>query len=120
MHRTSQNEEKDNELIIDTITWRQLINNALRRSHGVFGEGIEYSILNTDDKIAFFKVGYNEREMFTIALTTYISSDDLVSTPLVVSIMQQTPNLKELDVSDDDRLWLNRELERDMDNNKCL
>ncbi|CCK71203.1 ribonuclease P KNAG_0G01450 [Huiozyma naganishii CBS 8797] len=95
---------------MDEMTWRQWINNALKRSHGIYGEGIEYYILNRDEKIIYLKVNYTDATLFSSALATYTSSDELLGFPLVVNIIQETPYLKELKTNDDDKLWFNNEL----------
>lgn len=110
LYRTSQNKEADEEFRVDEMTWRQWFNNALKRSHGLFGAGLEYYFIHQDDKIAYIKVNYHDRDLLASAVSTYISNEELVGHPLVVTILQETCDLKALEVSDDDRLWLNKEI----------
>lgn len=119
LHVTSQIKEKDDGLLIDNMTWRQLINNALRRSHGLFGEATDYHIINQEDKVAYVRIRYTDKDMFSSGISTYISSDELVGVPLVVNILQETPNLEQLDVHEDDTLWLRRSIDEDIEDSQC-
>lgn len=101
------------------MTWRQLINNALKRAHGVFGEGIEYFFINQDDKITYIKVSYLDRDIFSSAISTYISSESLVGVPLAIIILQNEFALEKIQVSDDDQLWFNRALENESEEAQC-
>lgn len=101
------------------MTWRQLINNALRRSHGLFGEATDYHIINQEDKVAYVRIRYTDKDMFSSGISTYISSDELVGVPLVVNILQETPNLEQLDVHEDDILWLRRSIDEDIEDSQC-
>lgn len=116
-YRTSQSKEVDEEFRADEMTWRQWLNNALKRNHGLFGEGLEYYFIHQDDKIAYIKVNYHDRDILASAISTYTSTDELVGHPLVVIILQETPNLKLFEVSTDDKLWLNKEIEEQEDDN---
>lgn len=118
-YRTSINDEQDKELKIDQMTWRQWLNNALKRTHGLFGESIEYHFLNQDDKIAYFKVRYVDSETFATAIATYTSTDELVGAPLVVNILQQVKKLEKLDISEDDKIWLKNRIEEEKEDN-CM
>ena len=102
------------------MTWKQWLNNALNRSHGVFGEAMEYSFINQDDKIAYCKVNHNDKELFTSAVTTYISNDELLGLPLVVTILQETPDLKLLQVTEDDKLWHKKVIEEEEEERTCI
>lgn len=115
--RTSQDKEIDNDIRMDQMTWRQWLNNALKRNHGLFGEALEYYFIHQDDKIAYIKVGYRDRNYLSSAIATYISSDELVGHPLVVMILQETSKLIDLDVTADDKLWLQREIEQEEEDN---
>ncbi|CCC68642.1 hypothetical protein NCAS_0B05580 [Naumovozyma castellii] len=116
---TTQDTSIDKETIIDEITWKQWINNALKRSHGLFGEGIEYFIVNQEDKIAFLKVSYQDREAFSSAIGTYISTDDLIGTPLAVTTLQETSDVNNLEIGEDDKLWYKKFVEEIVDDAKC-
>lgn len=105
---TSQDHDTDEETVFDEMTWKQWINNALKRSHGLFGEGIEYYIINQDNRILYLRVSYKDRDLFSQAISTYISTDELVGKPLIVSIVQETDNLDKLSITDDDKLWWNK------------
>ncbi|CCH58668.1 hypothetical protein TBLA_0A08790 [Henningerozyma blattae CBS 6284] len=113
---TSHDKIFDDEVRIDTLTWKQWITNALRRTHGLFGESIEYFFLNLDDKIAYIKLNYNDKEVFSSAITSYISNDDLAGKPLAVCVLQITDFLKDLNISKDDKLWHQKEMEELIDN----
>lgn len=102
------------------MTWKQWLNNALNRSHGVFGEAMEYLFINQDDKIAYCKVNHNDKELFTSAVTTYISNDELLGLPLVVTILQETPDLKLLQVTEDDKLWHKKVIEEEKEERTCI
>lgn len=99
------------------MTWRQWLNHALKRSHGLFGESIEYHLLNEDDNIAYFKVRKVDSETFATAIATYTSSDELVGVPLVVCIVQQVKKLEDLHITEDDKIWLKRCIEEDREDN---
>ncbi|CAR27281.1 ZYRO0C13200p [Zygosaccharomyces rouxii] len=101
------------------MTWKQLINNALKRTHGIFGEGIEYFFLNQDDKIAYLKVSHLDKDTFSSAVSTYISSDSLVGVPMTVTILQEVSSLTELQINDDDKLWLNKAIEEVKEDSEC-
>ncbi|EGA76128.1 Pop8p [Saccharomyces cerevisiae AWRI796] len=90
------------------MTWRQWLNNALKRSYGIFGEGVEYSFLHVDDKVAYIRVNHVDKDTFSSSISTYISTDELVGSPLTVSILQESSSLRLLEVTDDDRLWLEK------------
>lgn len=99
------------------MTWRQWLNHAFKRTHGLFGEGLEYYFIHQDDKIAYVKVNYHDKDLFASAVATYISSDELVGYPLIVSIVQETSNPRNLSVSEHDKLWLQREIEEQQNDN---
>ena len=105
---TTQDKDIDQENVFDEMTWRQWISNALKRSHGIFGEGIEYYIIKHDDKTLYVKVFYKDSTIFSQAISTYISSDELVGKPLIVSIVLETSNVNELSKDPNDRLWMKR------------
>ena len=105
---TTQDSDIDQENVFDEMTWRQWIKNALKRSHGIFGEGIEYYIIRHDDKTLYVKVFYKDSTVFSQAISTYISSDELVGKPLIVSIDLETPNLNEISNDPNDKLWVAR------------
>lgn len=104
---------------IDLMTWRQIINNALKRSHGIFGEGIEYFFLNQDDKIAYLKVRRTDKEIFSSGISSYISGESLIGVSLVVTILQEESNLEKIQISDDDKLWFHRVLENEFEEAQC-
>lgn len=103
----------EKETILDLMTWKRWTSNALRRSHGVFGEGIEYFFLKQEGNLAFLKVNYRDKDTFSSAVSSYISSDELVGCPLFVTILQETSNLQSLEVTQDDEIWLRRAIESD-------
>ncbi|KAG0660911.1 hypothetical protein C6P45_001459 [Maudiozyma exigua] len=105
---TTQDKDIDQENVFDEMTWRQWISNALKRSHGIFGEGIEYYIIKHDDKTLYVKVFYKDSTIFSQAISTYISSDELVGRPLIVSIVLETSNTNELSNDPNDKLWVKR------------
>lgn len=111
VHATSQDFEKDEETKLDKITWLQIINSALKRSHGVFGEAIEYDVLHNDGLDSIIKVNYIDRQVFSTAMTSYISSDELVGVPLVFMIEQQQGKLSDITVPDEDLLWFKKLVE---------
>lgn len=111
LHITTRDQAIDDEIKIDRVTWIQWINSALRRSHGLFGEGCEYVIMNEDDKIAYVRVNHRDSDMFASAISVFTSSEELVGHQLTCSIIQQTPLVQDLKISDDDELWLKKELE---------
>ncbi|GAV48258.1 hypothetical protein ZYGR_0I05550 [Zygosaccharomyces rouxii] len=114
-----ENEDIAKDHRIDLMTWKQLINNALKRTHGIFGEGIEYFFLNQDDKIAYLKVSHLDKDTFSSAVSTYISSDSLVGVPMTVTILQEVSSLTELQINDDDKLWLNKAIEEVKEDSEC-
>lgn len=100
---------------IDAITWKQCVSNALRRAHGLFGEQIELYWLRIDDRFALVKVSYTDKDTFKTALATYISSSDLVGTPLAISIAQETWDIKAIKISSEDELWFNKVIEEELE-----
>ncbi|CAI4037227.1 hypothetical protein SMKI_02G0950 [Saccharomyces mikatae IFO 1815] len=105
---TSFDEDIDNVHVIDQMTWRQWLNNALKRSYGIFGEGVEYSFLHVEDKLAYIRVNHADKDTFSSSISTYISTDELVGSPLTVTILQECSSLNLLDITDHDRIWLKR------------
>lgn len=110
-NRSSGTDDTDEEYRIDIMTWKQWLNNALKRTHGLFGEALEYSFLNQDHRRAFLRVSFMDRDMFSTAINTYISSEELTGVPTVVKVEQETSNLKLLKVTDGDMIWYRRALE---------
>lgn len=108
IHSTSFDEDIDNVHVIDQMTWRQWLNNALKRSYGIFGEGVEYSFLHVEDKLAYIRVNHADKDTFSSSISTYISTDELVGSPLTVTILQECSSLNLLDITDHDRIWLKR------------
>ena len=105
---TSQDVEFDQETVFDEMTWRQWINNALKRSYGIFGEGIEYYIVKHDNSQLFVKVSKSDKDTFSQSIATYVSSDELVGKSLIVSILVETTNPHKLSEDNDDKLWLGK------------
>lgn len=105
---TSQDVEFDQETVFDEMTWRQWINNALKRSYGIFGEGIEYYIVKHDNSQLFVKVSKSDKDTFSQSIATYVSSDELVGKSLIVSILVETTNPYKLSEDNDDKLWLGK------------
>lgn len=100
---TSQDANWDNENKIDEVSWKYVIKNALTSSHGLFGEASDYLFLYQNDKIAYIKVNYTQRIEFSSAISSYISSGELMGVPLVVNIIQETPRLQDLKFEDDEK-----------------
>lgn len=94
------------------MTWKQWINNALRRTHGIFGEGIEYKFLDQESIRAYLQVASNDRDTFSSAVSTYTSDSELVGSPVYVLIEKESPDLMALDISIDDQVWAKNALER--------
>lgn len=117
--RSFENEEIAKDHPLDLMTWKQLINNALKRTHGIFGEGIEYFFLNQEDKIAYLKVSHLDKDMFSSAISTYISSDSLVGFPMTITILQEESILTKLQITDDDKLWFNKAVEEVKEDSEC-
>ncbi|CCD23327.1 ribonuclease P NDAI_0B02920 [Naumovozyma dairenensis CBS 421] len=93
--------------------------NALKRSYGIFGEGLEYSLIHQDDKIAYVRVSHHDKDVFSSSIATYISTDELIGSPLIVQILQETSNLESLDISSDDQLWLKKVIEENEEDTAC-
>ncbi|CEP63092.1 ribonuclease P LALA0_S07e02212g [Lachancea lanzarotensis] len=87
------------------MTWRQFINNSLKKSHGLFGEACEYYFLNQDGNIAYVKVFMKDAATFESAISTFISSKELTEVPVLALILQRTNDICRLDISEDDSLW---------------
>ncbi|CAI4056223.1 hypothetical protein SUVZ_02G0990 [Saccharomyces uvarum] len=102
------------------MTWRQWLNSALKRSYGIFGEGVEYSFLHVDNKVAYIRVNYADKDTLASSISTYISTEDLIGAPLAVTILQESPNLERLEITDDDRIWLKRAVEDDKEDGACI
>lgn len=111
---TSQDPDLDQETVFDEMTWRQWINSALKRSYGIFGEGIEFYIVKHDNSTLYVKVAKTDKDIFAQSVATYVSSDELVGKPLVVSILIETTNVYKLSQDNDDKLWL-KKLKEDID-----
>lgn len=94
------------------MTWKQWINNALRRTHGIFGEGIEYMFLDQESIRAYLQVASSDRDTFSSAVSTYTSDSELVGSPVYVLIEKESPDLMALDISIDDQVWAKNALER--------
>ncbi|SCU99921.1 LANO_0F04346g1_1 [Lachancea nothofagi CBS 11611] len=90
------------------MTWRQFLNEALKKSHGLFGEGCEYYFLNQDMHLAYLKVFLKDAALFSSAIATFISSDGLVGMPMVALILQSTNDARQLQITEDDLLWHGR------------
>ncbi|KAL6945432.1 hypothetical protein ACO0QE_002884 [Hanseniaspora vineae] len=110
---TSQNPSVDKETSIDTNTLKRFISMALQKYHGLFGQGIEYSIMNHHNQTAFIKVSQTDKSSFASAVTLYVSTEDLYDHPLVALLEQETSNIKNLLVGEDDQLWWRRECEEE-------
>lgn len=116
---TTNSHEKDLALDIDKITWKQFIQQALTKNHGIFGQGIEYELLanNTHrfedktDNIAFFKVSKLDSDKFSNALNIYINTKLVHDAELVCTQLQRTDNLESLEVEDSETLWKKKLIE---------
>ena len=120
IYSTSFDQDVDDAHALDQMTWRQWLNNALKRSYGIFGEGVEYSFLHVDDKLAYIRVNHADKDTFSSSISTYISTDELVGSPLPLSILQESYSLWLLEVTDDDRLWLKKVMEEEEQDCKCI
>lgn len=96
---------------IDEVTWKQAVSNALRKSHGLFGEQIELYWLKIDNKRAIIKCGFADKDILKTALATYISSTELIGSPLVITMEQEASQLNNLFLPEDDKLWFNKIVE---------
>ncbi|CDO94659.1 unnamed protein product [Kluyveromyces dobzhanskii CBS 2104] len=112
---TSHDSVKDSEIKVDKVTWLQMISTALKKSHGVFGEAIEYKVLYIDNLDAITKVSKNDADIFSTAITSFISGDELVGTPLVINIIQICTKLSGLTVHHDDMLWFKKLVETEQE-----
>ncbi|OBA28604.1 hypothetical protein HANVADRAFT_93351 [Hanseniaspora valbyensis NRRL Y-1626] len=116
---TTQLAEKDLVLEVDKITWKQFIQQALFKNHGVFGQGIEYELLSNKihrfeyrtDNIAFVKVSKLDADNFINALNIYINTKLLNDTELVCIELQRTDNLENLEVENSETLWKQKLIE---------
>ena len=61
-----------------------------------------------------------DKDTFSSSISTYISTDELVGSPLTVSILQESSSLRLLEVTDDDRLWLKKVMEEEEQDCKCI
>ncbi|CAB4252408.1 similar to Saccharomyces cerevisiae YBL018C POP8 Subunit of both RNase MRP and nuclear RNase P [Maudiozyma barnettii] len=116
---TTLDKETDDENVFDEMTWRQWLKNALKRSHGIFGEGIEYYIVRHDGNILYIKVFFKDKDILSQAIATYISSEELVGRPLIVSIVLEANNIDDLSNNADDILWLTRLKEDTQNDSEC-
>ncbi|QLL32723.1 hypothetical protein HG536_0D02450 [Torulaspora globosa] len=107
------------ENVIDLITWKQWVNNALRRTHGIFGEGIEYSFLHQESTRAYIQVASHDKDSFASAISTYTSDNELVGSPVFVLIENESTDLRTMDVSADDQVWVKRTMERNAEESQC-
>ncbi|SCW04357.1 LAFE_0H11760g1_1 [Lachancea fermentati] len=105
--------------MLDNTTWRQFIHNAMRRCHGVFGEAIEYYFLSQENNIAYLKVNRFDKDNFSSGLSLYISSEELVGTSLVATIIQESDTIESLIVAEEDQLWLKRVIEECREEREC-
>ncbi|SCU81606.1 LAFA_0C06128g1_1 [Lachancea sp. 'fantastica'] len=87
------------------MTWRQFINNSLKKCHGLFGEACEYYFLKQDGNLAYVKVFIKDAATFESAVSTFISSEELTEVPVLALILQTTNAIGNLEISDDDVLW---------------
>ncbi|QLQ79598.1 hypothetical protein HG537_0C02450 [Torulaspora globosa] len=107
------------ENVIDLITWKQWINNALKRTHGIFGEGIEYSFLHQESTTAYIQVASHDKDIFASAISTYISDNDLVGSPVFVLMDCESTDLTTMNISADDQVWMKRAIERNAEESQC-
>ena len=95
------------------------MNNALRKSHGLFGEGCEYYFLNQHNHVAYVKVFRKDASAFSSAVTTFVSSEQLVGIPLVALIIQNSDSLTDMSVEDDDKIWFRKVILNECDDSLC-
>lgn len=101
------------------MTWKQWVHNALKRTHGIFGEGIEYSFLHQESTTAYIQVASHDKDTFASAVSTYISDTDLVGSPVFVLIDNESTDLGTMNISADDQVWVKRTIERNAEESQC-
>ena len=112
--------KEDQDLVIDEITWKQFIIQALGKTHGLFGQGVEQKILNTkkilisDDymNIAYVLVSKIDDKVFGNAVNSYINYTLIEDKPLMCSVLQKTDEFEELEVNKEETLWKKKLLEQ--------
>lgn len=112
--------KEDQDLVIDEITWKQFIIQALGKTHGLFGQGVEQKILNTkkilisDDyiNIAYVLVSKIDDKVFGNAVNSYINYTLIEDKPLMCSVLQKTDEFEKLEVNEEETLWKKKLLEQ--------
>lgn len=116
---TTQSPEKDLTLEVDNVTWKQFIQQALFKNHGVFGQAMEYEVLrnsiirneNQVDNVAFAKVSKLDADDFINALNIYINSKLLDHAELMCTELQRTDDLELIQVENSEVLWKQKLIE---------
>lgn len=110
---------KDLLLEVDNVTWKQFIQQALFKNHGIFGQAIEYEVLrnstirneNQNDNVAFTKVSKLDADDFINALNIYINSKLLDETELMCTELQRTDDLELIQIENSELLWKQKLIE---------
>lgn len=105
--------DEDADIVIDELTWKQYLLHALGKNHGLFGQGLEYTVLNTkkiliDKKlvnIAYVRVSKLDDKTFANAVNTYINYKLIDDKILACSVLQKTDEFDKLEVNEEESLW---------------
>ncbi|XBW36113.1 hypothetical protein QEN19_001689 [Hanseniaspora menglaensis] len=116
---TTQSVEKDLTLSIDKVTWKQFIQQALFKNHGVFGQGVEYDILRTTihryeektENIGYVKVSKMDVANLINAVNIYINTKLIEDSELVCVVVQKTDDLAAIEIESDENLWRQKLIE---------
>lgn len=111
---------EDSDIVIDDITWKQFIIQALGKTHGLFGQGVEQNILDTKKiliaeeymNIAYVQVSKIDDKVFGNAINTYINYSLIDDKPLVCTVLQKTDDFEKLEVNEEEKLWKKKLLEK--------
>lgn len=111
---------EDSDIVIDDITWKQFIIQALGKTHGLFGQGVEQHILDTKKiliaeeymNIAYVQVSKIDDKVFGNAINTYINYSLIDNKPLVCTVLQKTDDFEKLEVNEEEKLWKKKLLEK--------
>ena len=112
--------DEDAVIVIDELTWKQYLLHALGKTHGLFGQGLEYTILNTkkiliDEKfvnIAYVKVSKLDDNTFANAVNTYINYKLIDDKILTCNVLQRTDVFDKLEVNKEESLWKKKLIEQ--------
>jgi len=112
--------EEDADLTIDELTWKQYILQALGKNHGLFGQGVEHTILNTKKifidssyvNIAYIQVSKMDDKIFSNAINTYINYKLIDGKILTCAVLQKTDEFGKLEINDEEALWKKKLIEQ--------